>query len=73
MFNKPAELDSLYVGSLPAEHCHACRTVIRPRYQRVWIRATWRPGRETLCVPCWKFICDWAKRFALQQGLLPDF
>ena len=73
MFEIPeGSADQLYAVSLPARVCLACDAAIPRRANRVVIRASWRPGPETLCVRCWLTICSWAARFANKQGVL-DF
>jgi len=52
---------------MPAVKCAACGMNIRNREHRVWIYATWRGQHEPLCTGCWRTICEWAARFALQQ------
>ena len=67
------EENALYVMTLPARSCNVCGREIRRRTHRVVIRASWRNEPETLCPGCWRVICQWASRFALQQGVLDGF
>jgi len=64
---------NLYVNSLPEVRCTACREKVPRRKHRVAIRASWRPAQEHLCPNCWATVCQWAVRFALDQGILPGF
>lgn len=63
----PPDLNDLFMMSQPAATCTACGDRIQRRQHRVWVRATWRAQRDILCPECWGVICEWAKRFALQQ------
>lgn len=66
-------VDDLYVHTLPPAVCAACHGHIARRKNRVVIRASWRQQNEILCPECWGAICQWARRFALQQMVLPLF
>lgn len=64
-------LNDRYVAYLPREQCAACRDRIQHQTHRVYVRATWRPTPDTLCMGCWRVFVEWAKRFALDQVDLP--
>jgi hypothetical protein len=66
------EADSMFVVTLPQRACHVCADTIPRRRHRVIIRASWRGADETLCMKCWSTICEWARRFALQQMVLDE-
>jgi hypothetical protein len=66
-----ANLDAVRVGSLPNANCKACGGEIRRREHRVWIRASWHNRTDVLCPHCWRQVCEWARRFALEQLELP--
>jgi hypothetical protein len=62
--------ESLFHASLPEARCTACGRTVARRKHRVAIRCSWRPAVEILCPGCWAVICQWAVRFAQQQGIL---
>ena len=64
--------DSLFQASLPQRRCAACQALVARRKPRVTLRASWRDQDETICPACWRTICAWAARFALQQIRLPE-
>ena len=73
VFDDPREhLPDIWEASLPAATCLPCGRIIPRRQHRIVLRASWRKASETLCPDCWGLICQWASRFALQQGAL-DF
>ena len=74
MFDMPVERPNkiAWDGALMlATKCTACDTQIRVLEHRVWIYATWRERHEPLCTDCWRAVCNWAQRFALNQPPLP--
>jgi len=64
-------LDEVRQASLPARDCISCHTRIARRAPRVTVRASWRPSDDVLCTECWHSICEYAKRFMLDQLTLP--
>lgn len=67
----PADaLDETFTASLPQTTCLPCGRIIPRRRHRIVLRASWRNKSETLCPKCWATVCQWASRFALQQGVL---
>jgi hypothetical protein len=70
VFQVPEHLDDIWEASLPAAKCLPCGRIIPRRQHRIMLRASWRNASETLCPECWKTVCNWASRFALEQGLL---
>ena len=62
--------DDLFSGSLPATDCSACGRLVGRREHRVKVFLSWRDSPDDLCTECWGTICQWAQRFALQQGML---
>jgi RNase P subunit RPR2 len=60
-------LDQVFQASLPRTNCAACHHAIPRRTHRMTLRASWREAPETICLYCWKTICEWARRFALEQ------
>jgi hypothetical protein len=71
VFDMPEHLPDIWEASLPAATCLPCGATIPRRQHRVVIRASWHKASETLCPKCWQTICQWAARFAYQQGILP--
>jgi hypothetical protein len=77
MFQLPFEdadsrlAQDLYTASLPKVECDVCQRTIARRKDRVTLRASWRGKWEYICPSCWRVICEWASRFALQQLSLP--
>jgi hypothetical protein len=75
MFSAPPTptVDALFQAGLPQAQCSGCDHIIDRRKHRVMLRVSWRPAVESLCPSCWRTICAWAARFALEQGSLDLF
>jgi len=68
-----SDREEFWRHTLPPERCRGCARVIPRRRHRVIVRASWRAENDVMCVDCWRTVCQWAARFALQQSRLPNF